>query len=65
MNKSLANFMFTQIGQSKNGLSDLLFTPHKSSHLPEENFDWVFPQTLIYGTIILLQMSRLPERSSL
>ena len=62
---NIVNSIFSTIGQRKNALSDLLSISQKSSKRPEENFDWVFPQPVICGTIILLQMSRLPEGSSI
>jgi len=62
---NVGKIIFRQIGRRKVAPSDLHITAQKTSSLPKEKFDCVFPQTLIYGTIILLQMSRLPERSSL
>ena len=65
MSMNITKFISIQIGQSKRGLSDLLTTSQRFSKLPEKLFDLVFPPHLIYGTMKLLQMSRLPERSSL
>ena len=62
---NVGKIIFRQIGRRKVAPSDLLNTSKKSSKPYDILFDCVFPQPLIYGTIILLQMSRLPERSSL
>jgi|GEM_PF-4637595 len=62
---NIVNSIFSAIGQRTNALSDLLSISQKPLKYPEENFDWVFPQPVICGIIVLLQMSRLPERSSL
>jgi len=62
---NVGKIIFHQNGRRKVAPSVLHITAQKTSSMPDENFDWVFSQPLIYGTIILLQMSRLPERGSL